>query len=79
MNPNQSGKGDKARNNWGTKFRNNFDSINWLSATQDKCVHTEHCCVVHGCKYGKEDCPVETGQKRQSFPCEDCDFENLTR
>lgn len=35
-------------------------------------VHTEHCCVVHGCKYGDDDCPVTTGRKPQSFPCEDC-------
>jgi hypothetical protein len=24
-----SGKGDKARNNWGNKFRENYDNINW--------------------------------------------------
>lgn len=35
-------------------------------------VHTEHCCVAHGCKYGDAACPVETGKKRQSFPCELC-------
>jgi len=38
----------------------------------DKCVHTEHCCYEHGCKYGDEDCPVETGRKPQSFLCEYC-------
>jgi hypothetical protein len=37
---------------------------------KDTC--TEHCCVIHGCKYGKFDCSVETRQKRQSFPCEIC-------
>lgn len=37
-----------------------------------KCSHTEHCCILHGCKYNDEDCPVVTGLKRQSFPCEDC-------
>ena len=40
----------------------------------DRDVHTEHCCIHHGCKYGKDDCPVETGQKEQSFPCEACGF-----
>jgi hypothetical protein len=35
-------------------------------------VHTEHCCVHHGCKYGKS-CKVEEGKQRQSFPCELCD------
>lgn len=39
-------------------------------------VHTEHCCSRHGCKYGRDDCPVEAGLKPQSHPCEACDFEN---
>lgn len=34
-----------------------------------KCVHTEHCCVNCGCKYGDEDCPVVLGLKKQSNPC----------
>lgn len=38
----------------------------------DRDVHTEHCCLIHGCKYGDEDCPVATGKKAQSFECEDC-------
>ncbi len=38
----------------------------------EKCVHTEHCCVNHGCKYMHSDCPVWLGNKTQSFPCEDC-------
>lgn len=37
-------------------------------------VHTEHCCAEHGCKYGHDDCPVETGRKSQSHPCEMCEF-----
>jgi len=37
-----------------------------------KDVHTEHCCYRHGCKYGKDDCSVETGEKEQSHPCEQC-------
>jgi len=41
---------------------------------EDRCVHTEHCCVLHGCKYGNKDCPVELGFKRQSYLCEYCDF-----
>ena len=46
------------------------------------CVHTEHCCVIHGCKYCDDDCPVETGVKKQSYMCEDCysdeeDYKNL--
>lgn len=37
-----------------------------------KNVHTEHCCFVHGCKYGDDDCPVEGGVQIQSFKCEAC-------
>lgn len=40
----------------------------------NKCVHTEHCCILHGCKYGDENCPVELGYKKQSYLCESCDF-----
>jgi hypothetical protein len=39
----------------------------------NKCVHTEHCCILHGCKYCDDDCPVEKGIKPQSYLCESCD------
>ena len=39
---------------------------------QEKDVHTEHCCKVHGCKYGDDDCTVAYGEKTQSHPCEAC-------
>ena len=40
----------------------------------EKDVHTEHCCIVHGCKYGDDTfggdgCPVSSGKKKQSGPC----------
>lgn len=35
-------------------------------------THIEHCCVLHGCKYGNLDCPVTTGKKEQAFVCENC-------
>lgn len=38
----------------------------------DKDVHTEHCCLEHGCKYGDENCPVATQLKFQSHACESC-------
>lgn len=38
----------------------------------NKDVHTEHCCLEHGCKYGEDDCPVAAGRKVQSYPCESC-------
>ena len=31
-----------------------------------------HCCDLHGCKYGYEDCPVVEGIQKQAYPCEDC-------
>ena len=40
-----------------------------------RCAHTEHCCRMHGCKYGDDYCPVWLGYKAQSFACEDCDYE----
>lgn len=42
-----------------------------------KCVHTEHCCSIHGRKYGDLDCPVKSGNKPQSYPCEYCNDEHL--
>lgn len=40
-----------------------------------KDVHTEHCCIYHGCKYSytKVICPVVAKAKVQSYPCEECD------
>lgn len=36
-------------------------------------VHTEHCCIAHGCKYGDdEECTVASGKKGQSYPCITC-------
>jgi hypothetical protein len=43
---------------------------------KDGDVHTRHCCIEHGCRYGEEDCSVVTGRKPQEFPCEDCDHES---
>lgn len=37
-----------------------------------KDVHTEHCCIHHGCKYSDEDCTVVTNKAIQSYPCEYC-------
>jgi hypothetical protein len=41
----------------------------------NKDVHTEHCCVHHGCKYSDADCTVAKGTKSQSYPCEWCNEE----
>lgn len=39
-------------------------------------VHQTHCCIIHGCKYGDEDCPVVSGEIKQAYPCEYCSDEN---
>jgi len=41
---------------------------------EKKDVHTEHCCIYHGCKYMDSSCPVYLGYKAQSYPCESCSF-----
>lgn len=38
-------------------------------------VHETHCCVLHGCKYGNDDCPVVNGQIKQTYQCEGCRFD----
>jgi hypothetical protein len=44
-----------------------------------KDVHTEHCCKIHGCKYGKDDvCTVITDKAPQSFVCENCECDGIT-
>lgn len=35
-------------------------------------VHINHCCVLHGCKYGDENCPVVGRQVEQEYLCEQC-------
>lgn len=39
-------------------------------------VHSSHCCVEHGCKYGDHDCPVEHG-KIAGIKCEMCEAEHV--
>lgn len=53
------------------EFQDCIDEIVFLP-TNKKCVHTEHCCIIHGCKYSERDCVVENGIMAQSFPCELC-------
>ena len=43
-----------------------------------KDVHTEHCCIIHGCKYGKDDeCTVMLRISPQSYPCESCNNDGI--
>lgn len=37
-----------------------------------KDVHTEHCCIIHGCRYGDKDCTVTNKNHPQSYPCQTC-------
>ena len=40
-------------------------------------VHRTHCCVLHGCKYGDQDCPVVNGEIKQDYTCESCDMDGI--
>ena len=42
-------------------------------------VHRTHCCVLHGCKYGAVDCPVEKGEIKQDYTCESCDMDGIKK
>ena len=39
-------------------------------------VHRTHCCKLHGCKYGDENCPVADGTIMQDYPCERCGMDD---
>jgi hypothetical protein len=52
--------------NWGA----NLGPI--LGAKARPGVHARHCCRLHGCKYGYDDCPVVDDTVQQEYPCEDC-------
>lgn len=46
-----------------------------------KDVHTEHCCILHGCKYGdwnNDSCTVMHNKAKQSFICEECATSGIT-
>lgn len=64
-----------------TSFADLYDDMGWLAAAQRevpigdaKDVHTEHCCRLHGCKYGswQGPCSVFDDGKPQSYPCRIC-------
>lgn len=38
-------------------------------------VHENHCCPIHGCKYGDADCPVVLKLIPSNHRCESCDDE----
>jgi len=48
-----------------------FDEVDHIG------VHRTHCCFIHGCKYGVENCPVESGEIEQDYLCECCDADGI--
>jgi hypothetical protein len=40
-------------------------------------VHTTHCCLLCGCKYGDDDCPVVLKTHEQEFICEGCEYHGI--
>jgi len=40
-------------------------------------THRLECCILHGCKYDDDKCPVATGIVRQVYICEECTKEGL--
>lgn len=64
---------DKIRGVVGAKEdQSTTEAVEEMAEDDSKDVHTEHCCYRHGCKYGDASCSVETGDKEQSHPCEQC-------
>ena len=39
--------------------------------------HAYNCCIVHGCKYGDNNCPVTIGIIRQKHICATCSSEGM--
>ncbi len=44
---------------------------------EDWPFHESHCCILHGCKYGKKDCPVVKKKIKQLYLCEDCENDGI--
>lgn len=38
-------------------------------------THIDHCCPLHGCKYGDTSCPVAAGRVEPDHPCEQCCYD----
>lgn len=59
-----------------TRVEHRFLSTYWKGRVPGpRNVHTEHCCVRHGCKYVDKDCPIATDRETQSHLCERCDYD----
>ena len=40
--------------------------------TDENKVHATHCCIIHGCKYNEDNCPVVIDAVEQVYLCPDC-------
>lgn len=69
-----------------TKMCGSVITLNEVVLRQDgplkkptKDVHTEHCCILHGCKYGNmnKECTVVEKRAPQSYCCESCEMDGI--
>lgn len=47
------------------------------SDTEHAGTHAAHCCILHGCNYGQDDCPVNSGSVLQKYLCEECEDDGI--
>lgn len=40
-------------------------------------THRTHCCKIHRCKYGADECPVARGLVIQAYLCEQCTYDSF--
>ena len=59
-------------------FLINFFTIFATMKNNNNRVCETHCCILHGCKYGDDDCPVCLGIIKQKFLCDLC-RDNISR
>lgn len=43
-----------------------------MDSDKHNCCYGGHCCVLHGCKYDYDDCPIVTEERPQEGGCETC-------
>lgn len=58
------------------KTKSIIETIEYLTVLEDEFInenilniHTDHCCINCGCKYGTEKCSVFLGELKQSNTC----------
>ncbi len=54
-----------------------FDGDHVVDVPTNYKTHAAHCCVIHGCKYGDDDCPVVNKKILQKYLCEECDESDM--